>query len=50
MARCQAISRANQAAEAHFKVTVPETAAATKPYFYRPNTEQPYYDILDPVT
>jgi len=37
----------NQAADIHFKVTVPENAAATKPYFYRPNTEQPYYDILD---
>jgi LmbE family N-acetylglucosaminyl deacetylase len=38
----------NQAVEAHFKVTVPDDAAPTKPYFYRPNTEQPYYDILDP--
>ncbi len=38
---------ANQAADIHFKVAVPENAAATKPYFYRANTEQSYYDILD---
>jgi LmbE family N-acetylglucosaminyl deacetylase len=28
-----------------FKVTVPQNAAFTAPYFSRPNTEQPYYDI-----
>jgi LmbE family N-acetylglucosaminyl deacetylase len=27
---------------------VPDDAAATRPYFTRPNDEQPYYDILDP--
>lgn len=31
-----------------FRVTVPQTAAITRPYFSRPNTEQPYYDIQDP--
>lgn len=39
---------ANQATDVHFKVTVAENAAATKTYFFRPDTEQPYYDILDP--
>ncbi len=38
----------NRAADVHFKVTVPENASPTRPYFYRPNTEQAYYDILDP--
>jgi LmbE family N-acetylglucosaminyl deacetylase len=42
------ILEAKQAVDVHFKVTVPENAAATRPYFYRPNTEQAYYDILDP--
>ncbi len=31
-----------------FKITVPENARYTKPYFSRPNIEQPYYDILNP--
>ena len=31
-----------------FRVTVPQNAAITRPYFSRPNTEQPYYDIQDP--
>ncbi len=30
-----------------FSVTVPENAELTRPYFSRPNIEQPYYDILD---
>lgn len=30
-----------------FKVTVPAREAFTRPYFWRPNIEQPYYDILD---
>ncbi len=30
-----------------FKVTVSESIQYTKPYFRRPNIEQPYYDILD---
>ncbi|HEX4809955.1 MAG TPA: PIG-L family deacetylase, partial [Bryobacteraceae bacterium] len=33
--------------EARFKVTVPEDAAFTRPYFSRPNIEQSYYDIQD---
>lgn len=31
-----------------FRVYVPRNAALTRPYFTRPNTEQPYYDITDP--
>ncbi|MGH9343720.1 MAG: PIG-L family deacetylase, partial [Terriglobia bacterium] len=30
-----------------FVVTAPENAAYTRPYFTRPNIEQPYYDILN---
>jgi LmbE family N-acetylglucosaminyl deacetylase len=30
-----------------FRVSVPQNAIATRPYFTRPNTEQPYYDLLD---
>ena len=37
----------NKAASQRFKVTVPKNAAFTRPYFTRPNTEQPYYDIKD---
>lgn len=38
----------SQARDVRFSVTVPENAAPTRPYFQRPNLEQPYYDILDP--
>jgi LmbE family N-acetylglucosaminyl deacetylase len=31
-----------------FRVYVPHNAHLTRPYFTRPNTEQPYYDIVDP--
>ena len=31
-----------------FSVTVPADAAFTRPYFSRPNEEQPYYDVNDP--
>jgi LmbE family N-acetylglucosaminyl deacetylase len=31
-----------------FRVSVPQDAAPTRPYYSRPNTEQPYYDLLDP--
>jgi LmbE family N-acetylglucosaminyl deacetylase len=31
-----------------FRVHVPQAASLTRPYFTRPNTEQPYYDIQDP--
>jgi LmbE family N-acetylglucosaminyl deacetylase len=34
-------------AEAMFRVTVPQNAAPTQPYFTRPSIEQPYYDIGD---
>jgi LmbE family N-acetylglucosaminyl deacetylase len=30
-----------------FRVEVPEDAKPTEPYFTRPNTEQPYYDIAN---
>ncbi|HEY1214004.1 MAG TPA: PIG-L family deacetylase [Bryobacteraceae bacterium] len=30
-----------------FEVGVPPDAVLTKPYFYRPNKEQPYYDLTD---
>jgi len=31
-----------------FEVTVPANAALTRPYFTRPDEEQPYYDLSDP--
>ena len=31
-----------------FSVTAPADAALTRPYFTRPNDEQPYYDVTDP--
>ena len=31
-----------------FDVAIAKTAELTKPYFSRPNLEQPYYDINDP--
>lgn len=31
-----------------FRVSVPHNAQLTRPYFTRPNTEQPYYDVTDP--
>ena len=39
---------AGQAHDLRFSVAVPENAMPTRPYFQRPNIEQPYYDILDP--
>jgi LmbE family N-acetylglucosaminyl deacetylase len=33
--------------DARFRVTVPETAAFTRPYFSRPDIERSYYDIAD---
>ncbi len=38
----------SRAADLIFSASVPKDAAATRPYFTRPNTEQPYYDISDP--
>jgi LmbE family N-acetylglucosaminyl deacetylase len=34
--------------DAIFKLRVPENAEPTEPYFTRPTTEQPYYDLLHP--
>ena len=31
-----------------FHITTPADAALTRPYFTRPNDEQPYYDLTDP--
>ncbi len=38
-----------EASDARFVVTVSKRATITKPYFYRPNLEQPYYNISDPA-
>lgn len=35
-------------AQVRFSVTVPSDAGLTRPYFTRPNDEQPYYDLIDP--
>ncbi len=32
-----------------FSASVPAEASLTRPYFFRPNLEQPFYDILDPA-
>jgi LmbE family N-acetylglucosaminyl deacetylase len=37
----------NKTVSQRFKVTAPGNAGFTRPYFTRPNTEQPYYDIKD---
>jgi LmbE family N-acetylglucosaminyl deacetylase len=39
---------ADDTEEAKFSVTVPDDATITKPYFTRPNLEQPYYDVSNP--
>ena len=39
---------AGRAADQAFAVGVPHDAAPTEPYFYRPNTEQAYYDLRQP--
>lgn len=39
---------AAQARTLHFSVTVPPDPRLTRPYFTRPNVEQPYYNIDDP--
>ena len=36
-----------QAKRVTFQVVVPQKAAYTRPYFTRPNIEQPYYNIVD---
>ncbi|MHB1936719.1 MAG: PIG-L family deacetylase [Acidobacteriaceae bacterium] len=40
---------ADDAEDAAFSVTVPADATITKPYFTRPNLEQPYYDVSNPA-
>ncbi len=32
-----------------FAISAPDDATLTKPYFTRPNDEQPYYDLTDPT-
>ncbi|MGC2163473.1 MAG: PIG-L family deacetylase, partial [Silvibacterium sp.] len=34
--------------DAVFRITVPDNAEYTRPYFTRPTSEQPYYNIADP--
>ncbi len=38
----------DQAADVLFSVKVPQNSRFTRPYFTRPNIEQPYYDVVDP--
>ena len=38
---------AGQQASSRFSVQAPADAVLTKPYYYRPNEEQPYYDLTD---
>jgi LmbE family N-acetylglucosaminyl deacetylase len=40
--------KGNQSKDLRFTVQVPQNAAFTRPYFTRPDIEQPYYDIIDP--
>lgn len=37
----------NEPIDERFNIAIPEDGAATKPYFSRPDIEQPYYDIQD---
>ncbi len=37
----------SNAGDAVFRITVPRDAQLTRPYFTRPSSEQPYYDISD---
>jgi LmbE family N-acetylglucosaminyl deacetylase len=39
--------KGNQSADVRFTVHVPQNAGFTRPYFTRPDIEQPYYDIQD---
>jgi LmbE family N-acetylglucosaminyl deacetylase len=39
----------NPGADPIVKATVPADAAPTQPYFARPNTEQPYYNVSNPA-
>jgi len=40
--------KGNQSADLRFTVHAAANASYTRPYFTRPNIEQPYYDIQDP--
>lgn len=40
---------AARASDTTFRVTASEDAQPSEPYFTRPNTEQPYYDISNPA-
>ncbi len=42
------IDPAASAADPIFRVQAPANAEPTQPYFTRPNTEQPYYDLTNP--
>jgi LmbE family N-acetylglucosaminyl deacetylase len=42
------ILKGNQSADLRFTVHAAPDAQYTRPYFTRPNIEQPYYDILNP--
>jgi LmbE family N-acetylglucosaminyl deacetylase len=42
------IDPAASAADPVFRVQAPANAQPTQPYFTRPNTEQPYYDLTSP--
>ncbi len=39
---------ANDTQDAKFSVSLPDDATITRPYFSRPNLEQPYYDVSKP--
>jgi LmbE family N-acetylglucosaminyl deacetylase len=38
-----------ETSDAIFRLKVPANAQPTQPYFTRPNTEQPFYDVSDPT-
>ncbi len=38
----------NRPGEARFSITIPTDAPPTRPFFSRPDIEQPYYDLADP--
>jgi LmbE family N-acetylglucosaminyl deacetylase len=40
--------KGNEAKDLRFTVHVPSNAGFTRPYFTRPDIEQPYYDIIEP--
>jgi LmbE family N-acetylglucosaminyl deacetylase len=42
------VLKANQPMDTRFTVHAPDDAAYTRPYFRRPDIEQPYYDIQNP--